>query len=322
VLGAAACQRGEAPQPDTFQGIVELEQRVLAFEVPGRVIALPVERGERVAAGTLVASLDDALERQLLVARQSDLAVARAQATLVHAGSRVEDVGAMQAQIRATAAAEAQLARDLERTQKLAAAGAQTPVAVEEVGSRLRQITAERQALEQRLLALRRGARPSEREGASAQAEAAAAAVGVEAQRLQKYQLRTLAQGTVLDRHVELGEVVGAGNPVVTIADTRRPYVDVFVPERELGGIVLGAAATVRTDATTSDLRGRVELIAQRTEFTPRFLFSERERPNLVVRVRVRFSDPDELLHAGLPAFVHITRGAKAGAGGEPRDAR
>ena len=56
-------------------------------------------------------------------------------------------------------------------------------------------------------------------------------------------------------------------------------------------------------------VRGFVETIAHHTEFTPRYLFSDRERGQLVVRVRVRFSDPDEALHAGVPAFVTIERG-------------
>ena len=43
------------------------------------------------------------------------------------------------------------------------------------------------------------------------------------------------------------------------------------------------------------------------TEFTPKFLFSPRERPNLVVRVRVRVDDPERRLHAGVPAFARIT---------------
>jgi hypothetical protein len=38
-------------------------------------------------------------------------------------------------------------------------------------------------------------------------------------------------------------------------------------------------------------------------------LFSERERPNLVVRVRVRVEDHDERLHAGVPAFVMFQGG-------------
>ena len=37
--------------------------------------------------------------------------------------------------------------------------------------------------------------------------------------------------------------------------------------------------------------RGDELCLGRQTEFTPRYLFSERERPNLVVRVRVRIDD-------------------------------
>jgi hypothetical protein len=63
----------------------------------------------------------------------------------------------------------------------------------------------------------------------------------------------------------------------------------------------------VRVD-TGEMLPGAVEWISPRTEFTPRFLFSDRERPNLVVRVRVRIDDPERRLHAGVPAFAEIAK--------------
>src|SRR4051812_38311710 len=107
-LSMAACRGGGAPPADTFQGIIELEDRVLGFEVPGRVLALDVQRGDRVQANALLASLDDTLARQVLAARRSELAAARAQATLVSSGSRAEEVRAMAAQLRAASAAEAQ----------------------------------------------------------------------------------------------------------------------------------------------------------------------------------------------------------------------
>jgi HlyD family secretion protein len=229
----------------------------------------------------------------------------------VRAGSRAEEIRAMEAQIRGASAAEAQLARDLERTRTLAAGGARPPAALEEAASRLRQATAEGEALTQRLNALKQGARPVERAGAAAEAAAATAAVSLEEARLAKHQLQSLAAGTVLDRHVEPGEVVGAGSPVVTVADTRRPYIDVFVPQGALAGIRPGIAAAVRTDASPRPIPGRVELISPRAEFTPRFLFSERERPNLVVRVRIRMTDPEQTLHAGVPGFVHIDTGGQ-----------
>jgi HlyD family secretion protein len=112
----------------------------------------------------------------------------------------------------------------------------------------------------------------------------------------------------VLDVHADPGEVVAAGAPVLTVAEPGRIYADVFVPQGRLSGIDVGDRATVRADGIGAPLGGHVEHIARRTEFTPRYLFSERERPNLVVRVKVRIDDPKARLHAGVPVFVSIAR--------------
>jgi hypothetical protein len=62
----------------------------------------------------------------------------------------------------------------------------------------------------------------------------------------------------------------------------------------------------VRVDASSAPLPGSVEYVAPDTEFTPKFLFSDRERPHLVIRVRVRVQDPERKLHAGVPAFARV----------------
>jgi HlyD family secretion protein len=126
----------------------------------------------------------------------------------------------------------------------------------------------------------------------------------VEAVRVTRHDLTALAPGRILEVHVEPGEIVAAGTPVVTVADTSHPYADVFVPQGNLDGIHIGSEASVAVDATAEIFHGRVEDVGRRTEFTPRYIFSERERPNLVVRVRVRIDDPGEKLHAGVPTFV------------------
>jgi HlyD family secretion protein len=68
----------------------------------------------------------------------------------------------------------------------------------------------------------------------------------------------------------------------------------------------LGAPATVRVDATSAPFTAKVEYVSPETEFTPKFLFSDRERPHLVVRVRVRVDDPGRRLQSGLPAFATV----------------
>ena len=57
---------------------------------------------------------------------------------------------------------------------------------------------------------------------------------------------------------------------------------------------------------TSAPFPAKVEYVSPETEFTPKFLFSDRERPHLVVRVRVRVEDPGRRLQSGLPAFATV----------------
>ncbi|MFY0538993.1 HlyD family efflux transporter periplasmic adaptor subunit [Nannocystis pusilla] len=125
-------------------------------------------------------------------------------------------------------------------------------------------------------------------------------------ERLRRHVLRADRPGLVLDVHLQPYEFAGVGAPVVTVGDVRRPYVDIFVPQARIAEAVLGGPARIEVEAAALPLRGRVEYIGNRMEFTPRFLFSERELPNLVIPVRVRIDDPDATLRAGAPAFVTL----------------
>ena len=308
LLGAlvvlAACDRGR--EPVGYQGVVELDERTLGFEVPGRVITLTKARGDKVAAGEVVATLDDAQPKASIAVREAEARVAGERAKLVAAGGRSEDINALEAQLRSARATEQLAIKHAAQDQTLVSQGALARAAADESETRRKAATAEREALEQQVRELRRGARAEELAGARAQESAAKAVVGLEQDRASRFQLRSLHDGEVLDVHVEAGEVVGAGTPVLTIGDPAHPYVEVFVPQGELAGVQVGAKATIRVDALAQPLHGTVEHVARRTEFTPRYIFSRSERANLVVRVRVRIDDPQHVLHAGVPAFVSI----------------
>jgi HlyD family secretion protein len=310
LFGLTACEPKQR-YPGAFQGIVEFDERVLAFEMSGRVTAVPAVRGAGVQAGDLLATLDNTLERTTHESRAAEAQAAEAELALVRAGSRPEEIQSMEARIRSGRATESLLQKNLARERDLLAKGAVAQASVDDVESRALAATAERESLEQKLRELKNGARRQDIASAEARAEAAAKTVHLEAERVSRYDLKAREAGTVLEVHVDPSEVVAAGAPVVTIADTSHPYADVFVPEGQLDGLRVGARSLVHVDATPQPFTANVENIGRRTEFTPRFLFSERERPNLVVRVRVRIDDPEQRLHAGVPAFVSIERGAR-----------
>ena len=305
LFGAAGCARRDA-DADRYQGVIEYDERALAFEVPGRLVEIAVVEGQRLHAGDVIARLDDGLEKAARDARAAEAQAARDQLALLRSGARAEDVRAMEAQLRAALASQELLESNAARTRKLAAARAVPQSSVDEVESQLARSTAERQALEQNLRALRRGARPQELESAAHRLEAAESELALEDERLRRYLLRADRDGEVLEVHPEVGEMAAVGVPVATVADAEHPDADVFVGQADVGGVRVGAPARVRVDSVGHDLAARVERVSRRTEFTPRYLFSRGERSNLVVRVRVRVDDPGRELHAGLPAFARI----------------
>jgi HlyD family secretion protein len=299
-----SCTAARASQPAPLQGVVEHDDRVLGFELSGRVQALHVQRGQSVAVDALLAQLDSTLAAPARDLRAAELAGAQAQLRLLRAGARAEELRAAEAEIEAARSQEGMLRTNLERQRTLVGHSALAQSVVDDTTAQLRAALERRTALEQRTEALRKGARGEEVAAAIARVTGAQAGLASEEARLTRYDLHSPAPADVVDVHVEVGEIVLPGAPVVTLADLSHPFVDVFVPQARANSIRVGQAMEVRVDTAPRPLSGRVEHVFPKTEFTPRFLFSEDERPNLVLRARIRVDDPDHQLYAGLPAFV------------------
>jgi HlyD family secretion protein len=304
---AALCgcgSRAQAGQPAPLQGIVEYDDRIIGFELGGRVSAVDVDRGQLVKADAPLVRLDDSLERPLRDVRAAELSAAQAQLRLLRAGARGEEIRASEAEVSALGAQEAILQKNLTRQQALVEQSALAQSVVDDSAAQLQGTGDRRHALEERLKALRSGARGDEIAAAAARVEAAAAALAAQDVRLSRYDLRAPTAGSVVDVHVEVGEMAAPLAPAVTLADLTHPYVDVFVPQARAHELRVGLPMHVRVDGVPSPLQGSIEHIFPNTEFTPRFLFSEGERPNLVLRTRVRVTDPSHKLQGGVPAFV------------------
>lgn len=309
VLLIGGCREADLAERGLFQGVVELEERVLAFEVAGRVEEVSVARGDTLAAGASIARIDDSLPRLEQAAREAELRAARAELDLLRAGARPEEVRSLASQVDAAKAVDGQLETNLARERELHARRVTPQSVIDDLEAQWTRARAERHALEQKLAIAKKGARPQEIDSAAARVEALAIAAKVGQAIIDRHVLHARHPGVVLDLHIEPDELAMHGTPVVTLGDTARPYVDVFVPEGEIARVRIGATAELRVDAVEALLAGRVEHIADHAEFTPRFLFSARERPNIVFRVRVRVDDPDRKLYAGLPAFVSVGGG-------------
>ena len=298
------CNQARAGGPEPLQGVVEYDDRVIGFELGGRVVEVAVQRGQRVPVDVLLARLDSGMEKPVRDLRAAEVAAAEAQLRLLRAGACGEEIRAAEAEVAALRSQEGILEKNLTRQQTLVQQSALAQSAVDDTSAQLQGTGDRRRALDERLKALRSGARGDEIAAAVARVAGANAALAAEEARLSRFELYNPAAGSITDVHVEVGEMVAPASPVVTIADLRHPYVDVFVPEGRAHSLSVGQSMQVRVDGVSQALSGHIEHVFPRTEFTPRFLFSEGERPNLVLRMRVRVDDPQQQLHGGVPAFV------------------
>ncbi len=105
LTGCVAVRGATAAETRRFTGFLENETIVIAPEIGGRIVALPVDEGDPVAAGDLLARLDDSRIRLELA--QADAQVDRAEAELARlkAAVRPEDVALAQARVQQAQAA-------------------------------------------------------------------------------------------------------------------------------------------------------------------------------------------------------------------------
>ena len=149
------------------------------------------------------------------------------------------------------------------------------------------------------------GASQEELAVAQAQIDSAQAAVNVISVQLDKLILSAPADGTVLSRAVEPGEVVKPGAPLLTLARLDSLTITVFVPEDRYGEIVLGQEVQVTADSFPAESFSAIVVrIADRAEFTPRNVQTAEGRRSTVYAVELSVSDPSSRLKPGMPADV------------------
>ncbi len=120
--------------------------------------------------------------------------------------------------------------------------------------------------------------------------------------------------GIVLSDHVEAGEYVSPGAPVVTIGELAKVWLRGYIHETDLGRVKPGQRAMVTTDTYPGKAyEGVVSFISSEAEFKPKSVQTDRERVNLVYRIKIDIPNPALELKPGMPADAEIRIAGEAG---------
>lgn len=156
-------------------------------------------------------------------------------------------------------------------------------------------------------LLVEKGPRDEVKQQAAWKLKQAEAALRLAQTRLDYATLRAPFDGLVLAKHVEPGEYVAAGTPVLTVGNMKKVWLRAYVEETDLGRVQLGQPAVVTTDGLPGvAYEGRVSFISDEAEFTPKNVQTRKERVKLVYRIKIDIDNPDMGLKRGMPADAEI----------------
>jgi HlyD family secretion protein len=297
-------------------GRLEATETYIASKTAGRVLEAPLNEGDDVQAGQVIAKMDtEPLEAQL---RQAQAKVSEAQATVAQTQAQLVEAQDNRnyalAQVDVKKAdlnfADKQYGRSKELVTKGAVSQQEGEIDFARLGvDRAELIGSQSQA--ERTVSNIEAAKSS-----SIAAQAAVAAAKAEVDRLnaeiKDSVLTSPIRGRIETRLAEPGEVLPAGGRVYSVVDLADVYMYVFLPEQVAGKVAIGSQARIVLDAAPDyPIVAVVTYVSPVAQFTPKTVETKEERHNLSFRVklqvdRARLSQFEPFVKVGIPGMGYV----------------
>lgn len=287
----------------------------LGSKVMGKVAWVGVEKGDRVRAGQVLVRLDDAEYRAGVEQARAALAAAQARLTELERGSRPEEIARAQAEME-KAEAELQLAAaNRRRIEGLARDGIVSAQALDAARAQFDVAQKRFQAVQKDYELARLGPRVEQIEQARAEVERTQAVLAFAEAQLEATRIRAPVTGTILERLVEVGEMVttsfagerGAKAWVMSLADLSDIQVELDINQNDFPRVFLEQPCDVVLESYP-DVHYRGEVV----EIAP-----EADRQKGTIQVKVQILAPDERVRPEMIARVSLEQPG-SGISGEP----
>lgn len=267
LAGCSPAKRGD------YSGYAEGDYLYLSPREAGILQTLNVVEGQEVARGAPLFALDAERHRRAVDNAKAARDAAVARALDVGAGARPEE-------LRELGAAADLAAKNAARARTLYARGQIAKSTLEQSEATLTQTQA--------ALANGHGGRTNAIEAAESEARAASAALETAELNLADRMVAAPAAGRIEMVFHRPGEMIGAGQPIVSLLPPERMKVRFFVGETALSQLRLGQHVKITCDACAAPLDAPITFIASEPQFTPPVIYSLQERHKLVYLVEAR----------------------------------
>lgn len=311
-------------------GTVDANEVIISSQIPGRIATLPVQEGQHIGKGELMATIQS---EDLQAATAAASAIARSDAFKVNeardtqrqlSGQTSSQVSNAEAQLRASRAALAQaLAQyehqeaDTRRTVALAKDGVASQQARDEAVTASAALRSAVKVAKENVAAseasLKVALANTNQAKAAAQTTASAVAAMQNADALQKQaeielgyaDIRSPVTGTLDVLAARQGEVVAAGTPIATVMDLSQTWVYAPIPETYADSVQLGDELKVEMPSGETTT-GKIIAKAAMADFATQRDVSRTKRDIKTVQLKLLIKNPGERFVPGMTAYVYI----------------
>ncbi len=278
IVASCAERKGEYDA----SGVFETTEITVSAEGNGKITSFTIEEGDRVNAGDTLGCIDTV---------QLHLTKLQLEANIRAIGSGRYNVTNQIASLERQISKQKQ---ELARFTKLAAAGAAGTKQTEDIQSQIDVLEKQLAAQKETLL--------NANSGVSGKVAALEAQVAQIDDQIRKCVIVSPADGTVLAKYAEEGELASQGRPLFKVADVDNIKLRAYITAVQLTELKLGQKMKVFADSGEKGRKeydGTLVWISEVAEFTPKTIQTRDERANLVYPVKIAVKN-DGLIKLGM----------------------
>ncbi len=288
-------------------GTLEAVEVKVSAKVPGQVERLFVDEGSQVNQGDTLATLDHSTQEIQWRQAQAGVELADAQYKLLLNGARSEDIQQAEDALKQLEASTKVATDDYNRMKDLYASKSISKKQFDDAESKYIITKAQLSSARENLKKMQRFARPEDLEAAKARLDQAKANADLLRKQINDAYVVAPVSGTVTNKPVEVGELVGVGSTIVTISQLNTLNLMIYISDSELGKVKLNGTAEIVIDTyAEKTFPGRVVYISPVAEFTPKNIQTKEDRTKLVFGVKLEVDNKDGILKAGMPADAYV----------------
>jgi len=244
--------------PNVIQGQVEVAEYRVSSKVPGRILELRVKEGDYVKVGDTLAILDAPEVRAKMEQARSAENAAAALELKAQNGARKEQIQGAYSVLQQAKAGFEIAEKSYNRIQRLYDEGVMSAQKRDEVYANYKAMEAQMKAAQSQYDMAVNGARMEDKMAAAAQVGRARGAVNEVNSYIHETVQVAQMEGEVADVYPKVGELVGTGSPIMSIAIMDDMWGTFNVREDQLGDMKVGSEFTAFVPAFKKDVKMKV----------------------------------------------------------------